>query len=476
LPVNEDAGLNSEERKAYHETIDQFLHDPDSKPEDQEVLSVTMTEVIFKPGVYRVNYEQWKANWEGNPALSERFPKLEDYALEQGKAMIKAGRNEIVSARLRKFQEDSMPESLSRFQQELKLKEINAKALQFIEKHEGELLAYSGLKENDPKREQLFKQFVQEIGLEGSQMAAASVLFKQIIDDVEVGFTAGKKLDARNGRMVERVQKAIDENSEIDENDWNKMLDEELLKDKDFNEVMREQQAVMPQAAGAGENLAAGPVLDSVQSVALAGGLQLDGYTYDKVTNTYNAIVRYPDSEFVTTMTIVPHPELGDIKDPRHPLEFEHADFVFKDPYTDADKGGEAHFKALNIRSGCNQMFLDYLLNARVKPSPNFDVNGILKDEMMVRMAERILGRNLNTVVLSEEIRGLFTRFFGVLVKGDGTGTPYGDLGSFEARVKIMDRVLLDPVKAKLIQDEFKKVGSETFTVSTLLQLIGYKE
>jgi hypothetical protein len=264
--------------------------------------------------------------------------------------------------------------------------------------------------------------------------------------------------------MVELTGKSLDTDTDIDEDEWNAMLQNDLKKDPYFSEVLQQQQATSYQyGPDTGMNRM---ILDSPESVAMmAGGLRIMGYNAE--TDTYR--VRYPDSTLETTMKIVPKPGSKTYND---------ATFIFYDKYADKAKGNEVHFNSANLRSGCNQMFLDYLMNDWIrqnKASPDFNPNDILTDATMLRMAERLFDRNLNDVVLTKNMRNIFSRFLEVLMKGDSSNTAYGDLGSFEQRVKKMDVVLMNPGYAKLLFKEFEKVGSVTFTVSTLLEHIGYK-
>lgn len=462
---DESCCLNDDERKAYCETVDQCVDEQGTSESDKESLRVTMTEVIFKPKVYLLHYKRWKSDWDGSPTLQQKYPDFKKYALEQGKKFIEARRNELIASRFRRFQNDSMPKGGTDAERKAKLKEMSKKALVFFKDHEDELLEYSSLEASDPKRQQLFQKFIIETGLQGANIAAAHQLFEEIIGDIEVSFTAEKKLEARNNKMVNRAQKAVDEDAEIDENDWNAMLEASLKDDPFFKEIMQQQQAATYHPDGA-EGVSPRPQLDTVQAVAMqAGGLLVMGY--DPATDTYK--VKYPDSTLITTMKIVPKPGSK---------SFEDATFIFINQYADKSKGNQVAFDSKTLRSGCNQMFLDYLMNDWIdhnKTSPNFSANDILVDEKMSSMAQRLYGRNLNEVVLTRNMRDVFTRFMEVLMKGDSAATAYGDLGSFAERVKIMDTVLADPQYAGELRREFANVASTTWTVSTLLEHIGYK-
>ncbi len=463
-PADEESCcLNAEEQKAYCETVDQCVDEEASTEGDKEALRVTMTEVIFKPKVFRIHYAKWKENYESSPALQQKYPTLEKYVLERAKLFIRARRNEIITSRLRRYQRESMPKAPSKAQQEAELKEMGKKTIKFVQAHEDELLEYSGLDAKDPRREKLFQKFLIEAGIKVTQYQAARALFEDIIQDIEVSFTAEKKLEARNAKMLKITQRSLDEGKEIDEESWNKMLDESLRDDPFFKEVVQQQQfvAAQPEANGAPK-----APLDSPEAVAMqAGGLRIMGY--DPRTDTY--VVRYPDSTLETRMRIVPKPGSK---------TFDDATFIFYDRYGDKANGNEISLNSQNLRSGCNRMFLDYLMNDWIrknKLSPDFSVNDILNDATMLRMAERLFGRNLNDVVLTKNMRFIFMRFLEVLMKGDSAETPYGNLGSFESRVKKMDTVLMNPNYAKLLYKEFEKVGSVAFTVSTLLEQIHYK-
>lgn len=463
-PVDDETCcLNDDEYKAYCETVDQCVDEEGTTKEDKEALRVTMTEVIFKPKVFRVHYSNWKNKWESSPTLQQKYPTLESYVLERGKAFIKARRNDIIASRLRKFQREAMPKASSKEQQEDQLKEMRKKTLKFIRAHEDELLEYSGLEEKDPRREKLFQRFLIESGIKGSQISAARELFEDIVQTVEVAFTAMKKLEARNERMVQKTQQAIDENRDIDEDEWNKMLEEELMNDPFFKEVIQQQQAVAYQPE---PDLGPRAPLDSPESVAMqAGGLRI--MRYDEKTDTY--IVRYPDSTLETRMKIIPK---------KGSKTFDDAMFIFYDEHADKAKGKQVTLDSRNLRSGCNRIFLDYLMNDWIrqnKVSPDYNPNDILNDATMLRMAERLFGRSLNDVVLTKNMRSVFTRFLEVLMKGDSATSAYGNLGSFESRVKKMDVVMMNPNYAKLLYREFEKPGSVTFTFSTLLEHIGYK-
>ena len=461
---DESCCLTDDERKAYCETVDQCVDEEGSTPEDKEALRVTMMEVIFKPKVFRIHYKEWKAAWDSSPALQGKYPDLKDYVLARAKAFIRARRNEVVSSRLRRFQKDSLPKAASEDQQKAQLKEIQRKTLRFIKDHEDELLEYTSLDEADPKRQVLLRKFIYETGLQGAQLAAAKELFEEIINDIEVAYAAIKKLEARNGKMVDKAQKSLDDGKDIDEDEWNKMLDDALKDDPFFKEIMQQQQAASYQASGAEAGPARAP-LDSVQAVALqAGGLLITGY--DPATDTYT--VRYPDSSFYTHMKIVPKPGSKNYDD---------ATFIFDHQYADKDKGGKVSLTGDDLRRGCNQMYLDRLMFDLVKAgevSPDFSMNDILKDQMSLSMAERLFGRSLNEVVLTKKMREIFTRFLEVVMKGDSSSSTFGDLGSFDKRVKKMDVVLNNKEYAGALRREFEKVGSVAFTMSTMLEHIGY--
>lgn len=462
---DESCCLTDDERRAYCETVDQCVDEQGATSEDKEALRVTMMEVIFKPKVFRIHYKEWKARWDATPALQSKYPDLKDYVLERGKAFIKARRNEVVSSRLRRFQKDSLPKAASEDQQKAQLKEIQRKTLKFIKDHEAELLEYTSLDEADPKRQLLLRKFIYETGLQGAQLAAAKDLFEEIINDIEVAWGAINKLRAAGKDMVAVAQKSLDDGTDIDEDEWNKMLDKALKDDPFFKEMMQQQQAVVYQPSGT-ESGPAKVSLDSAQAVALqAGGLQITGY--DPATDTYT--VRYPDSSFYTRMKIVPKPGSKNYND---------ATFIFDHQYADKDKGGKVILTSDDLRKGCNQMLLDRQMFDLVRTgevSPDFSMNDILKDQMMLSMAERLYGRSLNDVVLTKNMRALFTRFLEVLIKGDSSSSAFGDLGSFDKRVKKMDVVLNDKEYAGALRREFEKVGSVAFTMSTMLEHIGYK-
>jgi len=463
LPVDDESCcLNTEEKKAYCEMIDQCVDDPETTKDDKEAVRRNLVEVIFKPRVFQVHYKRWRSTWDDSPTLQQKFPEFKDYVFDRAKAFILSNRNKAADAQVRKFQEDHLPKASSPDKQKEQLKELQKKTRQFMKVHEAEILTYITLDEKDPKRELLFKKFIIEAGLQGAEIEAARQLFEDIIDDVGAAFAAIKKLEATNDKMVLKAQKALDENEDIDEEDWDKMLEESLKDDPFFKEVMQQQQGATYQATEA----AAKAPLDSPEAVALqAGGLRIMGY--DPKTDTYT--VRYPDSTLETKMKIIPR---------KGSKTYDDATFIFYDKYADKAKGSEVTLNSQNLRSGCNRMFLDYLMNDWIrqnKVSPDFNVNDILKDDTMLRMAERLFGRNLNDIVLTKNMRGMFSRFLEVLMKGDSSSSAYGNLGSFEARVKKMDVVMMNPTYAKLLYKEFENVGSVAFTVSTLLEQIGYK-
>ncbi len=461
---DESCCLNDEEQKAYCDTVDQCVLDKASTPEDQEALRLTMTEVIFKPKVFRVHYEKWKSNWDSSSDLQKKFPNLKDYVLDRAKAFVEARRNEIIGSRLRKFQKDSLPKASSDAQQEDDFKALNRKTLKFIENHQEDLLAYSGLKPGDPKREQLFQKFVLESGLKDAEVTAAHKLFEDIIDDMEVAFTAEKKLEARNSRMIEKAQKALDENKDIDEEDWNKMLDDELKKDPFFKEAMQQQQSAVYQG-GSADTLNKGPSLNSAQAVGLeAGGLAMK--SYDAATDRY--IFSYPNNDFEVTMKIVPKKGSKTLDD---------AKFIFYDKYK---KDQPFSFKKFDLRSGSNQMFLDYLMNdwfRKNETSSEVDMNAALKEPDMASMAENLLqgiGTSLNKVSLTQEpFLTMFKGFFDILKKGEPSeNTPYGDLGSVPGRINLMNAALARPDYAHALAMEFQKEGVKSFTLSTLIKYI----
>ncbi len=462
---DESCCLNDEEKKAYCETVDQCVDEQGTTEDDKEALRRTMTEVIFKPRVFLAHYKHWRKNWDSDPKLQEKYPDFQDYVFERARAFINARRNEIIASRLRKFQKDSMPKTPTADQGKEQLKDIDRKVMSFIRKHEDELLEYNDLDIKDPKRQALSQKFLAESGLQGAKAAEARKLFEDIIGDIEVAFLAQRKLVSSYQDMGGLAQDAIDHNEDIDQEKWNKMLQDDLQKDPYFKEALEQQQAFVYQAS-ADAALATMP-LDSPESVAMqAGGLRIMGY--DPATDTYT--VRYPDSTLETKMKIIPRPGSK---------TFDDAEFVFYDKYADKAKGNEVHFKRDNLRSGCNQMFLDYLMNDWIRQnsmSPDFNVNDILTDDTMSRMAERLFDRSLNDIVLTKNMRFIFSRFLEVMMKGDNSSTKYGDLGSFEARVKKMDTVMMNPSYAKKLYKEFEKIGSVAFTVSTLLEHIDYKE
>jgi hypothetical protein len=463
-PDDESCCLNNEERNAYCETIDKCVDDKATTQEDKEAVRRDLTDVIFRPKVFLIHYKRWKSAWDDSPALQKKFPEFKDYVFDRAKAFILAQSYRMADSRVRKFQEDHLSKSASPEAQKDRLKEIQKKTRRFMKVHQAEILAYVTLDESDPKRQLLFQRFIAETGIQGADIQAARKLFEEIIDDVGAAFAAIKKLEASSDKMVAKAKKALDENTEIDEDEWNKMLEDSLKEDPFFKEVMQQQQAVVYQAE---PDVAPRMSLDSPQAVALqAGGLIL--LSYDERTNT--GVVRYPNSTLQITMQIVPK---------KGSKNFDDATFIFSDEHADKAKGKRVTLDRGNLRSGCNRIFLDYLmyeLFRQNKVSPDFNPNDILNDATMVRMAERLYGRSLNDVVFTTpNMRSVFTRFLMVVMKGDSPTSAYGNLGSFQSRVKMMDVVLMNPNYAKKLYREFEKDGSTAFTLSTLLERVGYK-
>jgi|GEM_PF-6451809 len=462
-----DVFLNQDEEDVYQETVRQFVNEDGSTAEDKESLCRTLTEVVFQPKVFLPHYKQWKLEWESTPSIKSKFPDFKKYVLEQGKAFIKEQRNTLIKAYLEKFQKNSMPKSGTEEQQKTKLDDIQKKTLKFVDAHQDELLKYSTLDESDPKREVLFKKFVQEAGISDGEIVAARELFEDIVNAIGAAYVSQTKYDAVHGEMADVAQDAVDHGTEINKANWDKVLNKKLKQSFPPEVIQQQQTNVVYQAP---EDVGNTIKLSSVKDVInQAGGLTI--MDYDPVTKTYT--LRYPNNtEFLTTMKIIPKPGSASLDD---------ATFVFEDKYADKNKGNEVRLTSQNLRGGCNLIFLKYLANGSIpyrNADPNFSVNDTLKDAMVSSMFQRLFSRDLNDMVLTPNLRNVSSRFLEVLMKGDETNTDYGNLGSFEKRVQIMDTVLNNPIYAGKLFREFQKMGSVTFTVSTLLKLVlpaGYK-
>ena len=485
LPADDPSGcVNEEEKKLYADIIEQALEEEGSTAEDKEALRVKIMESIFQPQVFRAHYIKWKWDYERDQNLRAKFPSLEDYTLEMGKTLIKFQLHEVVDGRVKQFAEENMlaasvggmlgpmgglAAGVAMETAGKESMELMKKVERFMEEHEDALQAYPGLDEKDPQRAALYKKFVIECGFQGFDQTEVRDLFEDIVDDVQVAFIAGMKFEAQDDGMVQMTQDAIDNGEEIDEDAWNKMLEDEMKKDPYFKEVMQQQQAPVYQFTE-GRDTSKAP-LDTPQDVANLAGVQIvGGVVYDAKTNTYTCQVRFPDSALTTTMVI---------EGREGSKTFDDANFVIRDPYADKSKGNAVEMDKQSLRAGCNQMFLDYLMNDYIqknKMSTDVSVNDILPDKQMARMAENLFGKSMDQMVITFDRRQMFQNFLMVVMKGDSADTPYGNLGSFESRVKIMDTVLMSPDYASALRSVLANPGSVTFTVSTLLDRINYKE
>jgi len=456
--------LNQEEQNLYQETVREFVNEDAVTSEERESIARTLTEVVFQPEVFLPHYKQWKSQWEANSSTQKEFTDFKEYAKDRGKIFIKEQCRTVINAYVEKFQSKSAPE-LANSQQQAKLEDRQKKALKFIDENEQDLLEYSTLDHSDPKREQLFSKFFREMGFQEAQTTDAQELFENVVNILGAAYVSQKKYETLHGEMSGLAQEALDRDTEIDKSKWNKILGNKLK--QSFPEILQPQQqnpVYQIQSADTQINKA---TLDSAQDVAMeAGGLRIMGY--DPVTQAYT--VRYPHSELQTTMKIIPKPGSKNLDD---------ATFVFYDRYADKEKGNELRLEKKNLREGGNLIFLKYIVNVKIPhgdPGVGFDVNDILRDSLVTTMIERLLDKKLNDVALTENIAeydspyNVVFRFMKVLLKGDS-----GNLGSFKARIDKIDEALRKKDVAQRLFEEFKKEGTTGFSVSGLLEYIGYQ-
>jgi len=469
-PLDTGEHLFEEERQIYLETIAECLKT--ESPEDKKSLTMTMTGMIFAPEVFLLHYKQWKLNYQSQADLQRKFPRFEDYIFNQSQAFIRGQRNDIISARLSKFHQQILPQATSSEQGAVELARIRTKLFQFIDENEEALLSYSGLDKNDPRRDQFYQKFLGEALLSPDQGELARELFEDTIAALGISFVTEKQLAVRNDTMVKYVREHGDGEDKINEEGWGRTLDEATAKDQLLSEVLltqRQGEGYQPGDSSPQEVTSLKP-LETPQTVALEAGGRI--ISPDLGNNTY--AVQFPDSKFQTTMQIIPAKVHGKPEN-----DFNNAKFLFADKYADDAAGAQIELTSGTLRSGFNQMFLDYLMNEKIGKSTrgvehtDFNINKIVNDEIMTRMAENLFGRKLENVVLTPERRKVFTNFLKVLLKGDE-----GELGELPARVAKMDMVLQVQGQdyAKQLYDACKAdATSLPFTMSKLLERINYQ-
>lgn len=467
-PEDKTVCLNADEKKAYEDTIREFMKEEGTEESDKELLRVTIMEFIFDPLAFREHYVRWKTDYTNNPRLKVEFSTPEAYVVDRSKAFVQARRNEIVAARMRLFQTTSV---------DALLEPSTEKVFIFLDLHRDELLEYSALSPDDPQRQidgALFKLFLSETLLGSSdqkQKELAFQFFQDVVGDFGAAVTAEKKLENAGSVMIGKIQYAIDNNIDVEGEEWREEWNT-LLQEKE-NQYLKEKPAEQKsfqiyQPSGTSETLPRDTVLDSPQRAALYAGLYYEGENGDG-THT----VKFLDSDLRTTMRIQKR---------SNSLNYDDAEFVFTDPYADKSRGNQIVLHKENLRAGCNQMYLDYIMNDWIrvnKLSPNIDVNSILDDSTLQEMAERFFGKKLNEITLTPEKRAWFQRFLQVLMNGDPSTTPDKldeSYPTFTERVKVMSRVLSSETYAGVVQKECEKDSVTLFTVSTLLKKIGYEE
>jgi len=478
-PEDKTVCLNAVEKKAYESAIHEFMKEEGTEEVDKAVLRKTVMEFIFDPLAFKDHYVQWKADYTNIPRLKRDFPTLEDYVVDRSKAFVRARRNEIVAARVRLFQTKSVDAPLDPAEED-KVKKTTDKVVTFLDRHRDELLEYSTLPSDDPQRGingKYFQMFIDENYLPESmkwsldQKQQAFQLFQDVVGDLCAAVTAENKLDLDTPDMVDKTQYAIDNDINVEGDDWQKEWDK-MLKDNEekyLKEKPPEQKTVQVyKPADTGKELPRNAVLDSPQRVALYAGLYYEG---DNGDGSHN--VKFLDSDLRTTLRIRKNP---------NSTTYDDAQFIIEDPYADPSKNKEIVLSKENLRGGCNLMYLDYIMNDWIrvnKLTPNVDVNSILNDRILQKMAEHFFGKNLNEITLTPEKRAGFQRFLQVLMNGDPSTTADSvdeNYPTFKERVDVMSRVLDSGTYSGVIEKECDKESVTMFTVSTLLKAIGYSD
>lgn len=451
------------EQKIYIDEVKETFKNPDDNSEEgQEILRDKMHGILFHSQVYGAHIEQWETEYKTkmeDPKFAEQYPAFEDYVQEKGRTFLHARTDEIFKERL-----DSQKDLVSDkdAQKEQKFKKIT----EFFKLNRDQFLNDALLDPKDPNKGRLYKQFLADIGLEDNDQVKK--FYGEISGDAESAGYYEMKFLAANGQMMEAYYYAKEHNLPIDEEAWEKMIQQAYyttaVESVKHPADDKKTTVLMTEAPEIGQK----PDLQTPYDVAQYAGVNIVGGDLE-----HGYIVQYPSSSLRTVLFI---------EKPKDDKDFNNAKIRVKNPYMDSGKGGEMTLDTTNLRAGFNGLFMEYDMNYYIQHNiVAFDKNKVplnhyVTDDRMTQIAEKLYARDMDRLVISPTRRHMFQALMVSLIRDDAKDSKYGNMASLEKKVQVlmtaMDRPQLAGEMRRLLEHD--PVEARKLTMTQLLERVGY--
>lgn len=432
--------------------------------EKNERMRELMLNLIFTSPVFKEKYIEWKAEYESKQSdknFNTLYPTVTEYVLRKGQQFMDSRRNDIIEGRLGTMSQlgEIKEEDEARKERARMMSETAA----FVSEFYDDLLLYSSLKDDDPTKLRMLDALKKRLNVKNVKDKELLALLTGIAGDVYAAEAAKVNFVAAHVVMVDIVENALlNNNGVIDEEEWVDGVLRAISSNAD--EVLEERCSAGETALNFGvfDSLSSEQTFGSPMAVAHYAGVNIVGQVGE---NEY--VVRFPGSSYQTRMKI----EQVEGKNGRWSVKA-------LDRFRDPNEGNWVNLEMGDLRYGFNKMFLDFELDSlRYRRIGTESPNSVVKDLPMMEITTHLYGwdeNKMNTnVVTTPERRNLFTNLMVVLLKEERS-MDHGNLGSLTSRVKKIELVLENPDYAVRIRRNVKLDGGRVWTISTLLDAIGY--
>jgi hypothetical protein len=410
-------------------------------------------------------HDKWHKEWEADKDPEK--PDFKEFARKKGLEYIKEYAREMRNQRLDVFfDENKDKEGMADEQVEVERKKFR-EALDMYFQANG--VALAGLKSLDDKdqadqKKVLLDAFIKrmtENGFEKIEKAKLEALFNQFVGDFEYEYASYEEYEATYADMVDMV------GLNLTPEEWEARRQKALKKNAQGELKEYLQQQAMPVYAGTYE--AAPAVFGSIREVENACGVH-----FDPVSGT-------PDTYRITAPAVTDRafaPIMKIVYDPPEKRTMENAVFLIQQRWQDEDARNTSEvingiptvpYKPKDAVRGVTLAILNHVINKKINAAlpenAKQGTNRLIREDMMVHLAERLLVPfRVGDRPIREDEVNMFQRFMEVVLRDD----PNTENRSLQARTKnAMDMVDRDGDLAYL-QEIFSSPGSTVRTLSKL--------
>jgi hypothetical protein len=458
-PVENDV-LDDKERDALSAAIE------GAGESDPDELRETFIYSLKGQNVFREQYAIWQEQYLANHSFQARMT-LEDFVRERGIRFIKANRKLIVRSRTKGFMDVA---GKGKYQSVEERRDASAKVYRemdmFIQANYDQLASFSSLDAQAQKR--LFGRFrvrienaAKQNGIDHLSPGQVEEFFKLLTGDLEYETIALQDYDCTYGVMMRSA------GEEVGEEEWENMRRQALEKNAKGELKEYLQQQAQPLYTGpVVKNAAPEYSFSSVNDVAHASGVNLRPADPKEKDLYYIDFPTIKDEKYPFMMKVVYPKGSTDVNDAR---------FVIQEPWSDKDapeKGAPLHgkitrtFKPSEVPRAINALILDYVLNRGIVMTDQVNgepgVNGIIEDDRMVFMAEKLFGFSLDEKRVLEPQINIFKRFLTVLLRDDQT--------ALETRVKKITVKLNEDAFLPYFREVLMAPGSAAKTLDDVIE------